>query len=235
MIVDGNKNVISDAKLSDKAVIVDTDGNRIVGQDIKCVVRDASDKEVNDMNKSFADNNVVINENSSVEYYDIKLMNNNVVVKLESGKVTITFSKKADVDYNKVDVYVYHLKDDGTLEILNPIVTDKGIVIEAESFSPYAVVTVPKVTSDNNQNGNNNSDSNNNATESNAGNNANAGANENVNANTNTDTNTNTDAGTETVQSGDSNNSMMYYIIAIMAVIAAGAVIISSKKKKQIK
>ncbi len=241
IVVDDSNSVVSNAKLSDEVVIVDEAGNKIANKDIKCVVKEASQDDVDNVNKSFKDNNIVIPNNSNVEYYDINLMtSNNVLVKIESGKVIITFNKKADVDYNNVDVYVYHLKSNGELEVLNPQLTDTGIVIEAESFSPYAIVTVPKSSIDNGKdnnksdvNDNNNSNTNGNA---NSNNNANTNSNSNNNISGKSNTNNNTNAiNNQKVQTGDTNNTMIYSIIAIIAILVVGGVVLFERKKKSSK
>ena len=100
-----------------------------------------SEAQVTEVKEKLAANNVVINDNSIVDYVDISLVDNSGnVVKLENGSVVITIPAKENVSADKYTVKVYHIKADGSMEEVPAELTSEGVKITATSFSPYVVV-----------------------------------------------------------------------------------------------
>ena len=100
-----------------------------------------SEAQVTEVKEKLAANNVVINDNSIVDYVDISLVDNSGnVVKLENGSVVITIPAKENVSADKYTVKVYHIKADGSMEEVPAELTSEGVKITATAFSPYVVV-----------------------------------------------------------------------------------------------
>ena len=128
-------------EFSEDAKIVDADGKEVGSKNVVASTENLSEAQVTEVKEKLAANNVVINDNSIVDYVDISLVDNSGnVVKLENGSVVITIPAKENVSADKYTVKVYHIKADGSMEEVPAELTSEGVKITATSFSPYVVV-----------------------------------------------------------------------------------------------
>lgn len=151
----GNVTEFNGYEMSDDASFVDANGNRISASAVKPNVASADKDTIASMTNAFETNAITYSDSDMVNFYDISLSTKSgIIVKLSNGKVKIKFSYKKNIDVSKYDILVYHLKDNGELESL-PVTADaSSFSVEADSFSPYAVVYKEKVVnSDNTETG----------------------------------------------------------------------------------
>ncbi len=134
------KDVIEDVTVSEDVAFEDD----IKVEDVKVSIKPASDSVVKAIADALKEKLLSINiklEDADANYYDISLIANDKVVKLQSGKVEITFAWEEGKSLDKHDVKVYHY-DSATdkLEEVAAVLSKDGIKIEADSFSPYIIV-----------------------------------------------------------------------------------------------
>ena len=135
---------VSDAKIDDSAVVKREDGTIVLVEDVQVQVKEATEEVKTAVNEALTGSGVDISLAVGLKYFEIDLTDNTgSVVKLESGKVQITFNVDEKVDLTQYTAVVYHVKDDGSLEKMDAKVTADGIVIVADGFSPYVVMYVP--------------------------------------------------------------------------------------------
>lgn len=128
-------------EFSNDAKLVGADGKEVESKNVTTSTENLSESQIAEVKGKLATNNVVINDNSIVDYIDISLIDNSGnVVKLENGSVVITIPAKENVSADKYTVKVYHIKADGSMEEVPAELTSEGVKITATSFSPYVVV-----------------------------------------------------------------------------------------------
>ena len=94
-------------EFSEDAKIVDADGKEVESKNVVASTENLSEAQVTEVKEKLAANNVVINDNSIVDYVDISLVDNSGnVVKLENGSVVITIPAKENVSADKYTVKV---------------------------------------------------------------------------------------------------------------------------------
>ena len=143
---------VYDTEITDGKVVVTLDvvgnqkdvtagGKEVESKNVVASTENLSEAQVTEVKEKLAANNVVINDNSIVDYVDISLVDNSGnVVKLENGSVVITIPAKENVSADKYTVKVYHIKADGSMEEVPAELTSEGVKITATAFSPYVVV-----------------------------------------------------------------------------------------------
>lgn len=133
-------NAVSSATFEKGAVIKNEDGSLINSSNVSVSVKKLGSDMLTKVSEALKNNETVKNLDS-VDYYDISLLTQGGnVCHLESGKIQVTFKIKDGIDVNKYSVRVFHYNEtEKKIEELQVNLTDSGAVVEAESFSPFAV------------------------------------------------------------------------------------------------
>lgn len=132
--------ISSDAKVVDKET-----GETVEIQDVQLKVEKATEEKATEIKEALAKKDIVVDKAKDIEYLELSLTTESgAVVKLESGKAKVTLAYKKDIDLSKYDVVVYHLKDNGEIEILSVTAGEETFSFETEGFSPFAVAYVEK-------------------------------------------------------------------------------------------
>ena len=167
--------------------------------------------------------------------YDVKLFANVDeegwnVLSAPSKAVKVTFAYPEGTNKDSFDFYVLHMvstgEKAGTIEILKTELTDEGIVVYADSFSPFAVAYAEKDKNDNNTGDNNGNNTGEKPDADNTGNNTGNNANNNSSGN-----NSGTDSSVKAPATGDFNYTL-YLIILIAGVSILGLAFLSLKMRR---
>ncbi len=131
---------VAAATIEKGAVIKDADGNMVDAAQVVLNAKKLNDSMVNKMSAALK-NNSTVKSLDNVDYYDLSLATKDgSACTLENGKVKVTFKVKDGIDTSKYDIRVFHYNESAEkLEELSASISDAGITVEAESFSPYAV------------------------------------------------------------------------------------------------
>ena len=136
---------VVDTAISEDAEIKNAVGETVDSSEVKVQVKTSSEETIAEIKELIKKNEIIVSENAVTKFFDIDLVDGSgTVVKLSNGKVRITLAKDDSIDYSKVDVLVYHIKDDGSVEKMDVTVTDGKVTFDTTSFSPFMVVYEPK-------------------------------------------------------------------------------------------
>lgn len=138
--VSDDANAVSAATFEKGAVVKTEDGSLVNSSNISVSVKKLGSDMLTKVQAALKNNETVKNLDN-IDYYDISLLTQEGnVCRLESGKVQVTFKIKDGIDLNKYSVRVFHYNEtEQKVEELQVNLTDAGAVVEAESFSPFAV------------------------------------------------------------------------------------------------
>ena len=129
------------AAIFEKGAVVKTeDGSLVDSSKVSVSVKKLGSDMLTKVQAALKNNETVKNLDNT-DFYDISLLTQEGnVCRLESGKVQVTFKIKDGIDVNKYSVRVFHYNEtEQKVEELQVNLTDAGAVVEAESFSPFAV------------------------------------------------------------------------------------------------
>lgn len=136
---------VKDSAIESDAKVVTATGEEVSVKDVQLKVEKASEDKIEDIKEALAKKDIQVSEAKEIVYLDLSLATAaGDVVKLESGKVKVTLAYKEDIDLSKYEVVVYHLKDNGEVEILSVTAGTESFSFETEGFSPFAVAYVEK-------------------------------------------------------------------------------------------
>lgn len=138
--VSDDADAVSAATFEKGAVVKTEDGSLVNSSNISVSVKKLGSDMLTKVQAALKNNETVKNLDN-IDYYDISLLTQEGnVCRLESGKVQVTFKIKDGIDLNKYSVRVFHYNEtEQKVEELQVNLTDAGAVVEAESFSPFAV------------------------------------------------------------------------------------------------
>lgn len=133
-------NEIEGAKISEDAVIVAEDGTKVSLENIVLKIQPANADALAKIEAALQQNSTVMDNAFKTQYLEITLEENGKTVKLQNGKIQITMKHDTTVDLSKYDVNVFHVKEDGTIEILAVTSGTESFVFETEGLSPFMIV-----------------------------------------------------------------------------------------------
>ena len=132
---------VADTAISKDAVVTDAAGKTVDNSEVKVQVKTSSEETIAEVKEIIKKNEITIPEGAVTKFFDIDLVDGSgAVVKLANGKVRITIAKDDSIDYSKVDVLVYHIKDDGSVDKMDVTVADGKVTFDTTSFSPFVIV-----------------------------------------------------------------------------------------------
>jgi len=131
------------AFISGNIEMKDADGNIIdKSKAILKVDHTGSDYEFakDKMKQAMLNENINVNGNQSILFYEVSLLVNDNKVSFYGGKIRLVFAYPPNTSKNGFQFKVLHLKDNGTIETIVPILEDTSFYIEVDSLSPFAII-----------------------------------------------------------------------------------------------
>jgi hypothetical protein len=88
------------------------------------------------------ENNLTFGRLAQVEYYEVSFVDANGNPLTLEGSMNVTFKFPEGANATDYAYKVLHLLKSGTLDVMDPVVTEKGITVTVTEFSPFAIVYV---------------------------------------------------------------------------------------------
>ncbi len=140
------KDAVDEVEKSEDAVITDSEGKEITDEDIYMDIEALDATTITKFEAALKVAGVELSDDVKAEFFNITLEDKNgVKLAMKSGKLYVTFAYPDGTAQDTHSFRVYHMDGD-KLEEVTYALTDEGIVMEADAFSPYAVVYEKAVT-----------------------------------------------------------------------------------------
>jgi len=135
-------------KVSPETKLTDEKGNEVKLSDAKFFESEsgkAYEKAVSLMKEALKDKNIIIPEGSKLSIVEAYFSDKTSGAKLSAnGEIVVTFKMPYGTSKEGYKFRVYHLRDDGTIEVLDPEVSSDSLSVAVTSLSPFAIVAVPE-------------------------------------------------------------------------------------------
>lgn len=136
------------AVISSDAEIKKADGTVVLAKNIRLVVTsDVSQAERAVVDEALLKNGITLDVNKV--YYDGSLFDaDGNKVELTKGTVRLMFAYPEGTNGQQYDFNIYHMKGNGEVEKLTPVISENGIVVETTGFSPFVLTYELRAESD---------------------------------------------------------------------------------------